>query len=247
MGFDWGDVDYGPGEGTTPFSSGWGSNLNVGPESGGGGGGFWGGLADLLKPAATAMLPAAGQAVAGGVFSSLFPGQGAQVRGMDTRTGTGMGAETNRMSLFPGASEAATGAGTRFKQLLGGGPYAAGMTPEEMAAEEQKIRTGSRNADAARGLSGGGGLETSGGALRETGAVEQFRRNQREVTNQEINRAGTMAGDLYGRAGNLTSGFQNLTPYSVPSRPSPWGNILTSTLAPAFGKGISSVLTKYMS
>lgn len=194
--------------------------------------GWWAQLADLLKPMATEVAPGAAEAGANSLFSLLPGATRGEARGLDTRTGTGQAAEATRLG-------AAQGAGTRFQSLLQGGPYGGGMNPEELAAEEQKIRAGSRNADAARGLSGGGGLETGGGALRETGAVEQFRRNQREVTNQEINRAG-------GLTGQLTSGFQGLAPYTIQPRESPWAKILTSTLGPAIGKGVKSVMTKFV-
>jgi len=194
--------------------------------------GWWAQLADLLKPIATEVAPGAAEAGANSLFSLLPGATRGGVQGMDTRTGTGQAAEATRLG-------AAQGAGTRFQSLLQGGPYGGGMNPEELAAEEQKIRAGSRNADAARSLSGGGGLETGGGALRETGAVEQFRRNQREVTNQEINRAG-------GLTGQLTSGFQGLAPYTIQPRESPWSKILTSTLGPAIGRGVKIVMTKFV-
>lgn len=221
-------------------STGWGA------DTGGGGGNWWGDLANMLKGPALDFAGAAGTAGAGALFGQLgrqhgSPGTPSTVQGVDVRTGTGQAAEDTRLG-------AAQGAGKRFAGLLGGGPYAGGMNPEEMAAEENKIRAGSRNADAARfsGRGGGSGsLETGGSALRETSAVEQFRRNQREVTNQEINRSGQLTGQL-------TGGFQQMAAPVLPGMPgtpdteSPWSRIMSSAMAPSIGRGVKSILSKYI-
>jgi hypothetical protein len=107
-------------------------------------------------------------ALAGGAVSALsttmFPGTPERQIGMDTRTGTGQGAEGIRYG-------AAKGAGRQYQAALRG---------ELDPREEQLLRQRERSASAASGS-----LETGGHVVRERNAIaDQVGRNRRDLAGQ---------------------------------------------------------------
>jgi len=100
-------------------------------------------------------------------------------------------------------------------------PYGA-LTPEE----QYRIRKNTRSADAARGA-----LETGGSGYREGTALETANTNRLR--------------ELYGNVGNLTSNYQPMQIQQIQGAENPWARLLTSSLAPAFGKGFGGLAKKF--